>query len=268
MPPPSIYERKWPGWDLISHDFCINQITENLSTALSWLGMLGICGRLKWNFCFGSYLFYALFVILFMVGALFLLRLARWPPTREIVVHRWWLVGDVTFCAVCFPHGVWVGSGNWIVSVPENFLENFWNEPLVSFINFIWNDHECKILVIIRLIWNGFHNFAFKVVLNFYKKLHRCIGRCHELSSTHQILSNVWTDHFFFFWCHLEQSMTSFVRIESRCMKAPKYVTKDWFFFTGYEHSFSPAIYRAQSFYSMAAPPNMHAHHKCRHDHY
>ena len=27
-------------------------------------------------------------------------------------------------------------------------------------------------------------------------------------------------------------------------------------------------IYRAQSFYSMAAPPNMHAHHGCRHDHY
>ena len=31
----------------------------------------------------------------------------------------WLVVGNVTFCTVCFPHGVWVGSGNWIV--PENF---------------------------------------------------------------------------------------------------------------------------------------------------
>ena len=30
------------------------------------------------------------------------------------------------------------------------FIWNLWNEPLVSFVNFIWNDHECKILFIIR----------------------------------------------------------------------------------------------------------------------
>ena len=30
-----------------------------------------------------------------------------------------------------------------------HFVWNLWNEPLASFINFIWNDHECKVLFII-----------------------------------------------------------------------------------------------------------------------
>ena len=32
-----------------------------------------------------------------------------------------------------------------------HFIWNLWNEPLASFINFVWNDHECKILFIIWL---------------------------------------------------------------------------------------------------------------------
>ena len=31
----------------------------------------------------------------------------------------------------------------------DHFIWNLWNKPFASFINFIWNDHECKILFII-----------------------------------------------------------------------------------------------------------------------
>ena len=30
-----------------------------------------------------------------------------------------------------------------------HFIWNLWNKPVVSFINFVWNDHECNILFII-----------------------------------------------------------------------------------------------------------------------
>ena len=42
-----------------------------------------------------------------------------------------------------------------------HFISNLWNEPLASFINFIRNDHECKILFIIWLFKWVF--IAFKV---------------------------------------------------------------------------------------------------------
>ena len=38
-----------------------------------------------------------------------------------------------------------------------HFIWNLWNEPLGSFINFIWNDHECKILFIMWLFELGFY---------------------------------------------------------------------------------------------------------------
>ena len=36
------------------------------------------------------------------------------------------------------------------------------NEPLASIINFIWNDHECKILFIIWLFQEGFYMYCLK----------------------------------------------------------------------------------------------------------
>ena len=37
-----------------------------------------------------------------------------------------------------------------------HFIWNLWNEPLTSFINFKWNDHDCKILFIIWQFRAGF----------------------------------------------------------------------------------------------------------------
>ena len=65
-----------------------------------------------------------------------------------------------------------------------HFIWNLWNEPLASFINFIWNDHECKILFI---IW------PFKSVLyslqngQYFNK--KCIADTdfvNDVTSTHQ----------------------------------------------------------------------------------
>ena len=39
----------------------------------------------------------------------------------------------------------------------RHFIWYLWNEPSASFINFTWNDHECKILFIIWLFKMGFY---------------------------------------------------------------------------------------------------------------
>ena len=52
----------------------------------------------------------------------------------------------------------------WVVISYEiymsgHFIWNLWNEPSASFINFILNDHECKILFIIWPFYIGFYCF-------------------------------------------------------------------------------------------------------------
>ena len=45
-----------------------------------------------------------------------------------------------------FPHSMTIYWGSY---TSGHFIWNLWNEPLASFINFVLNDHECKILFII-----------------------------------------------------------------------------------------------------------------------
>ena len=56
-----------------------------------------------------------------------------------------------------------------------HFIWNLWNSPKASFINFIWNDHACKILFIIWLFkWDC---VTFKNDHYFNKKMH-CWHEC------------------------------------------------------------------------------------------
>ena len=68
-----------------------------------------------------------------------------------------------------------------------HFIWNLWNEPLVCFINFIRNDHECKILFII---------LPFKMNIISIRK--RIVGTdvVNDVTSTHQSVTTrfLWHD--------------------------------------------------------------------------
>ena len=58
----------------------------------------------------------------------------------------------------------------------QRIIWKLWNEPSASFINFIWNDHECKILFIIWPFKTGFLSPS-KWTL-FQQETHWWHGRC------------------------------------------------------------------------------------------
>ena len=57
-----------------------------------------------------------------------------------------------------------------------HFMWKVWNQPLASFINFIWNDHECKILFIIQPFKMEFYRIQNEHYIN--KKMHCKHGHC------------------------------------------------------------------------------------------
>ena len=117
---------------------------------------------------------------------------------------RWYLMkfqGWFTMKNVCCGYPVLVKidfPGNFIwyplhMNFEENWLKLFYiedhfiwklNEPSASLINFIWNDHSCKILFI---IWPFQYDFiAFKVCSFQWKKLHYCHRHRHYITCFHQ----------------------------------------------------------------------------------
>ena len=64
-----------------------------------------------------------------------------------------------------------------------------WNEPLASFINFIWNDHECKILFIIWLFKMGFYRL---LSWHYFNRKHNVVtDGVMTLRASNQVLCNV-----------------------------------------------------------------------------
>ena len=61
----------------------------------------------------------------------------------------------------------------------DHFIWNLWNEPLASFINFIWSDHECKILFIIWTL------SPLKLTI-VQQKMHGWHGRRHDVTCSRQ----------------------------------------------------------------------------------
>ena len=59
-----------------------------------------------------------------------------------------------------------------------HFIWNLWNEPSARFINFIWNDHSCKILFIIHIWPFNIWFYRLQNELYFSKKMHCWHGRC------------------------------------------------------------------------------------------
>ena len=70
-----------------------------------------------------------------------------------------------------------------------HFIWNLWNEPLASFINFIWNDRSCKILFIIQLYYTGF--YCLKSGHYFNRKHYVVTDVIMTLRTSNQVLCNV-----------------------------------------------------------------------------
>ena len=76
-----------------------------------------------------------------------------------------------------------------------HFIWDLWNEPLVSFINFIWTDHECNILFITWPFWIEVNRFLSKH--DFNRKRHVVMDVVMTLHVRAKVLCNVWSRHFY-----------------------------------------------------------------------
>ena len=75
----------------------------------------------------------------------------------------------------CSGHHHLQNRGSYTSYTSGHFMWNLWNEPLVSFKNFIWSFHECEILFIIWLFQMGFHCLQND---HFNEKTHCWYGKC------------------------------------------------------------------------------------------
>ena len=71
-----------------------------------------------------------------------------------------------------------------------HFIWNLWNEPSASFINFIWNDHECKILFKMEF-------YRLKSWHYFNRKHYVVTDGITTLRASNQVLCNVWSYDFY-----------------------------------------------------------------------
>ena len=115
-----------------------------------------------------------------------------------------------------------------------HFIWNLWkNQPLVSFINFIWNDHECKILFFIH-VWLLNITLS-RMVWCRYLPVTKCYVMC---------------SHIIFMTCHYPLNWSDVgcaVRLEtrrSRVQPLPRSATffrGDWSWNIFYSHSLTSA---------------------------
>ena len=75
-----------------------------------------------------------------------------------------------------------------------SYIWNLWNKPSVSLINFIRNDHECKILFIIWLFEMGFYRLISWIY--FSRERYVVTDGIMTLHASNQVLCNMWSYDF------------------------------------------------------------------------